>query len=206
MAESRRGLLKKTLGGAALLVAAGAVPVALRRTKLRPAPAGRKLQFFTQAEYSIWAAVADRVLARDATGATREPDDAGAEAALEREHRPAAPTPAQVDVTGKVDAFLAPLPESDAKDLKQLLALFDNALFSFLNGGPARPFTQQSASEQDEQLRAWQTSRLAIKRTGYQAMKRLTCAIYFSSPATYASVGYGGPPVELVKTVLESRR
>src|SRR2546421_313381 len=83
----------------------------------------------------------------------------------------------------------AALPPGDAKDLKQLLALFDNALFSFVSGGPARPFTQLSASEQDEHLRAWQTSRLAIKRTGFQAMKRLTCAIYFSSPSTFASVG-----------------
>jgi hypothetical protein len=111
-----------------------------------------------------------------------------------------------VDVAGKADAFLAPLPASDAKDLKQLLALFDNALFSFLSGGPARPFTEMDTAEQDAHLRAWQTSRLAIKRTGFQAMKRLCCAIYFGAPQTYASVGYPGPPYELVKSVLESRR
>jgi len=68
MVESRRGLLKKTLGGAALLVAAGAVPVALRRTRLRPTPAGRTLQFFTPAEYSIWAAVAGRASRRVPNG------------------------------------------------------------------------------------------------------------------------------------------
>ena len=205
MSESRRGLLKKTLGGAALLVAAGAVPVALRRTKLRQPPQGRILQFFSPAEYSIWAAVADRVLARDATAATMEGDGA-AQAALRGERRPAAPSPSEIDVAGKADAFLAPLPESDAKDLKQLLALFDNALFSFVMGGPARPFTQMDAADQDAHLRSWQTSRLAIRRTGFQAMKRLCCALYFSDPLTYASVGYPGPPVELVKTVLESHR
>ena len=202
--QTRRGLLKKTLGGAVLLAAAGAVPVALRKTKLCQAP--HALQFFTAAEYSIWAAVAERVLAQQATAATREPGGESAEALLQAEHRPPAPSPAQVDVAGKADAFLAPLPEKDAKDLKQLLALFDNALFSFVTGGPARPFTEMNADEQDAHLKAWQTSRLAIRRTGFQAMKRLCCAIYFAAPETFAAMGYPGPPWELIKSVLEARK
>jgi hypothetical protein len=184
--ESRRGLLKKTVAGAALLAAAGSIPLALRRTKLRELPKGGALQFFTPAEYSIWAAVADRVLA--------EEDPSGA------------PTAAQVDVAAKADAFLAPLPDTDRKDLKALLALFDNALLSALQGGPPRPFTAMTAGQQDAHLRRWQTSRLAIQRTGYQAMKRLCCALYFSAPETFAAVGYAGPPYELVKSVLGSRR
>ncbi len=184
MAGTRRGLLKKTLGGAALLALAGAVPVALRRTRLREVRP--ELQFFTPAEYSIWAAVADRVLAE--------------------ENPSGAPTAAQVDVAAKADAFLAPLPDTDRKDLKALLALFDNALLSTLQGGPPRPFTAMTAGQQDAHLRRWQTSRLAIQRTGYQAMKRLCCALYFSAPETFAAVGYAGPPYELVKSVLGSRR
>jgi hypothetical protein len=172
MAESRRGLLKKTLGGAALLAVAGAVPLALRKTKLRVHE--HALQFFTPAEYSIWAAVAGRILTD---------------------------SPPQLDVAAKADAFLAPLPAADAKDLKQLLALFDNALFSFLTLGPATPFTQQTSAQQDRHLAAWAHSRLAVRRTGYQALKRLACAMYFASPETYASVGYPGPPVELVRAV-----
>lgn len=201
--ESRRGLLQKTLLGAALLSAAGAVPLALRRTRLRPQPG--KLLFFTPAEYSIWAAVAARILAQDPTPATAERDDA-AQAALALAHRPPAPTPAAVDVAGKADAFLAPLPPSDARDLKRLLALFDNALFSFLLGGPPRPFTRMDAAQQDAQLAAWQRSRLAIRRTGFQAMKRLCCAIYFGAPETYASLGYPGPPLELVRAALGAGR
>jgi len=184
--ESRRGLLKKTVAGAALLAAAGSIPLALRRTKLRDLPKDRALQFFTPAEYSIWAAVADRVLAE--------------------ENPSGAPTAAQVDVAAKADAFLAPLPDTDRKDLKALLALFDNALLSALQGGPPRPFTAMSPGEQDAHLRRWQTSRLAIQRTGYQAMKRLCCALYFSAPETFAAVGYPGPPYELVKSVLGSRQ
>src|SRR5947209_5072135 len=169
--ESRRGLLKKTLGGGVLLAVAGSVPLALRKTKLREPRT--KLRFFTAAEYSIWAAVADRVLATDATAATAEPEQIGAPGP--------APAPAEIDVAGKADAFLAPLPASDAKDLKQLLALFDNALFSLATLGPPTPFTQQAPEQQDAHLRSWATSRLAIRRTGYQALKRLCCAMYFSS-------------------------
>ena len=186
MPESRRRLLKRSVVGATLLAIAGSVPLALRRTRLRELPAQRPLRFFTPAEYSIWAAVADRVLA---------------------EEKPSGgPTPAQIDVAARADAFLAPLPENDRKDLKQLLALFDNALFSALQGGPPRPFTTMSPEQQDAHLRRWQTSRLALQRTGYQAMKRLCCALFFSAPETYASVGYPGPPYELVKSVLGARQ
>jgi hypothetical protein len=169
--QTRRGLLKKTIGGAILLAGAGAVPLAMRKTKLFGVPAG--LQFFSPAEYSIWTAVALRVL----------------------DH-----PPVPIDVAKKADAFLAQLSGNDAKDMKQLLALFDNALFSLLGGGPAKPFTQMDPQQQDEQLKSWQHSRLAIKRTGFQAMKRLCCAIYYGSPETYSTVGYPGPPWDLVNS------
>lgn len=196
MAETRRGLFKKTLAGAALLAVAGAIPVALRRTRVGVTPEG--LRFFTPEEHAIWTAMAARILALDATASSRDPAQEGTAAP--------APSPAGIDVAGKSDAFLAPLPEGDRKDLKRLLALFESALFSVLSGGPARPFTAMQAAEQDEHLRGWQTSRLALKRTGFQAMKRLCCAVYFSDPRTFASVGYPGPPVELVKPAPGARR
>ena len=125
---------------------------------------------------------------------------------LAEEQASGAPSPSQIDVAAKADAFLAPLPQNDRKDLKQLLALFDNALFSALQGGPPRPFTQMSPQDQDAHLRRWQTSRLALQRTGFQAMKRLSCALYFSDPRTFASVGYPGPPYELVRSVVGARK
>jgi hypothetical protein len=190
--ETRRHFLRKTLGGAALLAAAGAVPVALRKTRLRIPP--HPLRFFTPAEYSVFAAVADRVLARGAA-------DVPADLAGVLRARPAAPAPETLDVAGKADAFLAPLDAKSAKDLKQLLALFDNALFSLATGGPARPFTRMSPAEQDAHLERWATSRLAVRRTGFQALKRLSAAVYYGSPESYPAVGYPGPPDELVRTV-----
>lgn len=193
--ETRRGFLKKTLGGAALLAAAGAVPLALRKTQLRE-PRG-PLRFFSPEEYSVFAAVADRVLARG-------PADLPPE--LSPQQRPAPPSATDLDVAGRADAFLAPIDETSAKELKQLLALFDNALFSVLTGGPARPFTRMTPEEQDAHLMRWATSRLAVRRTGFQALKRLAASMYYSSPLSYASVGYPGPPYELVRTVNTARR
>jgi hypothetical protein len=110
-----------------------------------------------------------------------------------------------VDVAGKADAFLAPVDAASAKELKQLLLLFDNALFSVATGGPPRPFTRMSPQEQDAHIDRWATSRMAVRRTGFQALKRLTAAMYYAEPSTYASVGYPGPPYELVRTVNASR-
>jgi hypothetical protein len=135
----------------------------------------------------------------------RGPVEMPAELATVAERRPVPPSAADVDVAEKADAFLAPLDAASAKELKQLLLLFDNALFSLATGGPPRPFTRMSPQEQDAHLERWATSRMAVRRTGFQALKRLTAAMYYSQPATYASVGYPGPPYELVRTVNASR-
>jgi len=37
-------------------------------------------------------------------------------------------------------------------------------------------------------------------------MKRLCCALYFSAPETYASIGYPGPPYDLVRSVRGASR
>lgn len=207
-AQTRRGFVRRTLLTVLLLSAAGAVPVALRST--RPArPPRRPLRFFSLREYAIFAAVADRLLAE----APGDPDLPGGPlaspavaSAADLRRVPRGPTPAEVDVAGKADAFLEPLDAGSAKELKQLLALFENALFSLATLGPPTPFTQQTPAQQDRHLAAWAGSRLAVRRTGYQALKRLACAIYYASPEVYASVGYPGPPVELVRSVLQGRR
>jgi hypothetical protein len=208
--ETRRGLLKKTLAGALLLAAAGAVPVALRKTRLAEPGPRRALRFFTPQEYAVFAAVAERVLAVEPGDPNHPEYPGGAPATPARVEAavaslPRGPSAAEVDVAGKADAFLAPLDAASAKELKQLLALFDNGLFSLFTLGPPTPFTRQTPAQQDAHLAAWASSRLAVRRTGYQALKRLACAMYYASPEVYPSVGYPGPPLELVRSVTDSR-
>jgi hypothetical protein len=167
----RRVFLKRTLLGGAALVAAGAVPLALRSTRLIPLPA-EPLRFFTEREYSIFAAVADRVV--------RGPLSA-------RELR----------VTEKTDALMAAADPDSQRDLRQLLALFDNALAALLFDGRTTPFTALGPEAQDQALRQWRDSRLPLRRSGFQALQRLSLAMAYSDPRTYEGVGYPGPPVLL---------
>ena len=65
---------------------------------------------------------------------------------------------------------------------------------NFLFGGRIEPFTQLNPTEQDEVLNEWRDSRLTLRRTGCRALRGLALAAYFGNPATWNSVGYGGPP------------
>ena len=42
-------------------------------------------------------------------------------------------------------------------------------------------------------LEEWRDSRLAVRRTGYNALRTLVLAGYFQSPLTFKPMGYPGP-------------
>jgi hypothetical protein len=174
MAVGRRGFLKRTLLGSAAIAVAGAVPLALRKGADRPLPPGAKLAFFSPAEYAVFAAVADRIVPKI------DPDQ---------------PTPEQLGVALKADRLLSRADADTRHDFKQLLGLFDNALASFVLDGRARPFTRLSDEDQDLALRQWRDSRLPLRRSGFQGLERLSLALYYSDPQTYAGIGYPGPPL-----------
>jgi hypothetical protein len=99
-----------------------------------------------------------------------------------------------VDPAFNADRVLSRADPSSRAELKQLLGLFDNALAGFLFGGRVTPFTQLSSEAQADVLRGWQTSRVTLRRTGYEALRTLLLAAYFGSPAVWRALGYGGPP------------
>lgn len=107
---------------------------------------------------------------------------------------PRFPAPERVRVAERVDAFLAMSHAGVQKDVKRVLALFDSALFGLLlDGSPVR-FRSASPARQDARLSAWSTSRIAVRRTGFRALRRLVTSAYYASPATWSAVGYPGPP------------
>lgn len=168
--EGRRGFLKKGLLGAALLAAAGGGTwLATRRT--RPDPALRSALVFDAAQLTVLLAVANRMIP---------------------EH-PGFPRPAEVGLAAKVDAIAAMAHPAAQKELRQLVSLFESGLSGLLDLSP-RLFTECDVATQDRRLRHWQNSRLAIRRTGFRALKRLVSAAYYGSPETWAAVGYPGPP------------
>jgi hypothetical protein len=171
----RRSFLKKGILGGALLLLGGAIPIALRGGKDGASPR-RALKLFTAREHAIFAALAARMVPGD---------DAG----------PDWPTAEALDCAGKVDDLMSRVHPTVGAELRQLLHLFENGLAGLLTNFDPRPFTRATAAEQDARLMAWRRSRVAVLRSGYQALKRLAHATYYSSPEIYARVGYPGPPV-----------
>jgi Gluconate 2-dehydrogenase subunit 3 len=167
---TRRQLVKRgTVGSLLLLVAGGGVSF-FWPTRRRGGPSG--LSVFDETEASILAAVADVVLAIE----------------------PGAPSAESVGVVGRVDALLARSPADVQRELRRLLRLFENGLTGLLTGSGWTSFTAASGEARRRRLMAWEMSRISIFRTGFQAMKRLTAACYYSCPAAWAAIGYPGPP------------
>jgi hypothetical protein len=105
------------------------------------------------------------------------------------------PATEAVDCAGKVDALMAQLHPQVSMEFRRLLRVFENGMTGLLSIGRLTTFTASAPEDQDRRLEAWRKSRVALFRSGYQAMKRLAHATYYSSPETYARVGYPGPPV-----------
>jgi len=166
----RRRFIQGGLAGALLLAAAGLL--VLRRKEAVPVVGG-PYAVLTPLEAAILLAVARRVVPPG----------------------PPFPSAESVRVTERVDAFLAMSHRGVQRDVKRLLALFDSALLGLIfDRSPAR-FRTASPEVQDARLKAWSECRLAFRRTGFRALRRLVCSAYYSSPATWGALGYPGPPV-----------
>jgi len=169
--DGRRSFLKWGLAGTALLALGGGTWLATRRT--RPiASLGGPFLALSAEEVAVIVALSERLV----------PSRAGF------------PGPLDVEVPRRVDAIVAMSPEPVQEEIRQLLRLFENALAGFLLDGQFRTFTDSSPGQQDARIRAWQTSRYTLRRTGYRAMKKLVYAAYYGASATWAAIGYPGPP------------
>jgi hypothetical protein len=154
-----------------LLAVGGTAVLGLRRT-LRAAKPRVPLSVLSSDEYAIFAAVAARVVAVDGDS----------------------PSTSDVDVAGRADAAMAQWPDSVQVEFRRLLRLFENALVGAVTRTGFETFTASSARRQHERLAAWSGSRVAVFRSGYQAMKRLACACYYAAPEAWSATGYPGPP------------
>jgi len=170
----RRRFLKRGLFGGALLVFGGALPFVFRSTRRGSGPRA-PLRLLSGEEYAVLAAVAARIVPGD-----------GADARWPRAEA--------LDCAGKVDALMATVHPEVGNDFRRLLRLCESSFIGTFTAGSPRPFTRAAAAEQDARLEAWRRSRLGILRSGYQALKRLADAVYYSSPELYPLIGYPGPP------------
>jgi len=167
----RRALLKSGIAGFGLVLLAG-TGLAVQGTRLRRAPS-RPLRVLTLAEYSIMAAIADRVC----------PDP-----------RPGVPGARALDVASAVDAALVTATEDAKQGVKVGLKVFESGLTGALFGERVKPFTALSPTQQDETLVAFRDSRVAVRRTLFKAFSGLCASFYYADPAVWPGIGYPPPP------------
>jgi choline dehydrogenase-like flavoprotein len=116
-----------------------------------------------------------------------------------------------------VDAMLAEaiedsLQPGNARDFRRVLSVIDSRLYNLLlSGRPAR-FSSMTPDERERYLRSWRDSPIPLKRTAFQAMKRLTCFLAYGSGdgpggnPNWQELGYPGPSGDQPAPVPEAQR
>jgi hypothetical protein len=165
---SRRRFLRRTLVGGALLGLGGVVLKHLSGYALDPAVA-RSLRAFSPKEFLVFDAVARRIVAPDG------PDAPAVDAR----------------VALFADGYVAKLPEQMRGDIRALLQLVEHGGFLFRLRGTR--FTRLGAEELDAALAEWESSALAVRRQGFQALRTLAFLGYWRDDRAWPLIGYTGP-------------
>ena len=161
---TRRGFLRLAATSAAL-AAMARLPVASALSANGSEPV-----FFSEYEREILTRVVERMVA---TGA------------------PEAPAVRETRTIEVIDRLCAGLDPEVSGVLPTLLRLVEwgPLLFEFT----FTRFSKMSDAEQDASLRAWMTSRLALRRRAFYALRNLAYLGYYSQEATWPLIGYRGP-------------
>lgn len=170
---NRRTFIRRGLFGGLLLAVGGSVGLLAWPSDQRLRPR-RPLRALDERQFAVLAAVAARTVG--------------------------APGADPIAIAERVDAQMALAPPEARADFGKLLLLFENALAGLVFDGRARPFTRLPPEAQDRVLAHWRDSRLAVRRSGYAALRKLTQAAWYAAPEAWADVGYPGPPQLAVPT------
>ncbi len=92
------------------------------------------------------------------------------------------PSGSEVGTDRAVAELVAGLGEAHRREFASLLRAVDSPFTNLvLTGRPVR-FSDLDPPARERYLQGWSTSRLALKRKGFQAAKRLASALYYSGP------------------------
>jgi len=173
MKMTRRKFLRRTVAGALLIGAGIVVARHVGGYKLDGALA-EKLRVLSPKEAEIFVAFCRRMLVADG---------------------PDAPPLDEPGAVLFVDGYLQRVSPEIQDDIKGLLQLFEHGS-GFFRLSTAR-FTRMSAAAQDAVLADWETSRLALRRQGFQGLKTLALFAYWRDARTWPVLGYDGPTIGL---------
>ena len=79
------------------------------------------------------------------------------------------------------------------RDVIGALHFFDHPVTGMLLSGRPRRFSTLPPAEQDAFLHEWEHSSLALRRTVFQALRRLILATYYTLPEAHRAIAYPGP-------------
>ena len=170
MSEGRRRFLRRTFFGTAALFIAPLLDV--RPLSAQDAPgAARHLAFFSDREYSLVSAAAGRI-----TGHTGDAGTGGE----------------PVDAALRADTFLSTEDPEIQDQIHLLLTIFGSPVAALLFNLSFSGFLAMDAESQDDYIRGWMTSSLAFRRTGFQALKRLSMSMHYTDERSWEEIGYHG--------------
>ena len=168
--EGRRRFMRQTLFGAAALFVAPVLSSRLIHAQIPPGTAG-KLQFFSNQEYLVVSAAAARL-----TG-----------------HIPGEPGSGQtVDTALRADTFLGTEDPEIQEQIHLLLTMFNSPITAFIFNFKFSGFLSMDPAGQDRYLEGWMTSSLGFRRTGFQALKRLSMSMHYTDERSWEEIGFHG--------------
>ena len=110
---------------------------------------------------------------------------------------PPAGTARDAAVSQVVDAFdraVSGLSPAVRAEIGELLGVLHFAPSRVALTGLWHPVHEASSEEIAAFLARWRTSRFDLLRAGYQALTQLIQASWYDNPASWAAIGYPGPP------------
>jgi len=161
---SRRTFLRQSILGSLFLSFGGLV-----RPLLGQAVTTQSLLFFSDHEFKIMEAVATRIIDLDPSS-------------------PLSPT----EVALRADRFLAAEPPEIQDQFHTLLYAFNAPFFAFLFDLRFSSFIGMSPEDQESYLEDWMTSTFAFRRTGFQALKRVSLSMYYTDSRSWPGIQYDG--------------
>jgi hypothetical protein len=165
LVTTRRRFLQLS-GAAAAFAALGRLPAPAAAAAAGAAGS----RFFSDAERDVLAAVCERIV------------DTG---------EPGAPTARDAGAVARIETLCAGLDPALSGPLPLLLRAVEWGPFLF--DRRFGRFTRLPAADQDASLRGWMTSRLALRRLGFEALRNLAFLGYYASERTWPWIGYAGP-------------
>jgi hypothetical protein len=102
---------------------------------------------------------------------------------------------ALVQTVRGVDVAVSGLPPSVIDELQQLFGFLEFPLTRALAAGVWSSWSDAGARDVTKFLARWRFSGVALFRSGYQALHQLVMAAWYGNAASWARIGYPGPPV-----------